>query len=383
MQIGGKSYKIVVLMLLQPKEVDVTIQAIESLISFQNEEFTVCVCLNGGSSPKLRNVISKVSDIKYYELPENMGVAGGRNILLHTNEAKAADILFLLDNDVIVPFDYIRRLSNFLVKQKDAGVIGPAMADINYLTFHMAQHYGETGIFGNKTFLINSADIKKNLITDFNPERIYHLGTHPNIFFSYFSILPRFLKIFSSMLYLFGYNVIFDPILKNNTRYHDLIMQGKVKIEVTNVGGGTQVFKRELIEKIGYFDNRFNPFGFEDVEFCIRARKAGYKNYIDLNSWLFHGTDQIKAKPNSQKLIENIYRCLTHCAITSFNSRFRAFAVIFKLIFFDFLLDFLNFDKKSFKRTRARYSGFKIALREQKKNYEELSHIRKYSLKES
>jgi len=35
--------------------------------------------------------------------------------------------------------------------------------------------------------------------------------------------------------------------------------------------------KRELIEKIGYLDERFNDFGSDDLDYCIRAQIAGYK----------------------------------------------------------------------------------------------------------
>lgn len=35
--------------------------------------------------------------------------------------------------------------------------------------------------------------------------------------------------------------------------------------------------KREVIQKIGYLDELFNDFGSDDLDFCIRAKKAGYQ----------------------------------------------------------------------------------------------------------
>lgn len=35
--------------------------------------------------------------------------------------------------------------------------------------------------------------------------------------------------------------------------------------------------KRELIDKIGFLDEQFNLFGGDDLDYCIRAQKAGYK----------------------------------------------------------------------------------------------------------
>lgn len=45
----------------------------------------------------------------------------------------------------------------------------------------------------------------------------------------------------------------------------------------TYIGCGGMLIKREVYEKIGLFDERFNPFLFEDPDFCFRAIRAGYK----------------------------------------------------------------------------------------------------------
>ena len=37
------------------------------------------------------------------------------------------------------------------------------------------------------------------------------------------------------------------------------------------------MIKREVIEKIGYLDEIFYPFGCEDMDFCIRAVNSGYR----------------------------------------------------------------------------------------------------------
>ncbi len=43
------------------------------------------------------------------------------------------------------------------------------------------------------------------------------------------------------------------------------------------VTGAAMGIKRVVVEKIGYLDEDFFPGYFEDVEFCLRAREAGYK----------------------------------------------------------------------------------------------------------
>lgn len=37
------------------------------------------------------------------------------------------------------------------------------------------------------------------------------------------------------------------------------------------------MIKRDVFKKIGLLDEIFSPFGFEDIDFCIRASKAGFK----------------------------------------------------------------------------------------------------------
>lgn len=45
----------------------------------------------------------------------------------------------------------------------------------------------------------------------------------------------------------------------------------------TYVGCGGMMCKKEVVDKIGMFDEQFNPAYFEDPDFNFRARKAGFK----------------------------------------------------------------------------------------------------------
>ena len=38
--------------------------------------------------------------------------------------------------------------------------------------------------------------------------------------------------------------------------------------------------------------DEFSPYGYEDVEFCIRAVRAGKRNYVDPQILMLHGTDR-------------------------------------------------------------------------------------------
>jgi GT2 family glycosyltransferase len=60
--------------------------------------------------------------------------------------------------------------------------------------------------------------------------------------------------------------------------------EDKYKItEVDTTVGPLLLTRKEVIEKIGFLDEGFSPFNWEEVDFCIRAKKAGYKiTYIPI-----------------------------------------------------------------------------------------------------
>ncbi|MBU2529979.1 MAG: glycosyltransferase family 2 protein [Elusimicrobia bacterium] len=48
------------------------------------------------------------------------------------------------------------------------------------------------------------------------------------------------------------------------------------------------VFKREIFEKIGLLDERFGIGCFEDIDYCLRIRQAGYKLAALKNVFVYH-----------------------------------------------------------------------------------------------
>ena len=58
---------------------------------------------------------------------------------------------------------------------------------------------------------------------------------------------------------------------------------------VTYVGFVFIYIKREVIEKVGYLDERFKGYGTEDLEYCYRVRKAGFKIGVAVHIPVKHG----------------------------------------------------------------------------------------------
>lgn len=62
---------------------------------------------------------------------------------------------------------------------------------------------------------------------------------------------------------------------------------GKV-IEFHRIAGFCIVMKSELIEKVGFLDEQFNFGGYDDDDYCLRIRNAGYKILIAEDVFIHH-----------------------------------------------------------------------------------------------
>ena len=95
--------------------------------------------LNNGSTDDTGSVLSAWAgrmgeDLLRLDLPVNIGAPAARNWLAGTPQARAAESLVFLDDDVSLPPDWLQRLGAALEAHPDAGVVGCRVAD------HQAPH---------------------------------------------------------------------------------------------------------------------------------------------------------------------------------------------------------------------------------------------------
>jgi len=62
------------------------------------------------------------------------------------------------------------------------------------------------------------------------------------------------------------------------------------------VSGCAMLIRRAVFEKIGLLDEKYFLF-FEDADFCLRAKKAGFKVALEPKSMILHKLSEGKAKP--------------------------------------------------------------------------------------
>jgi GT2 family glycosyltransferase len=73
-----------------------------------------------------------------------------------------------------------------------------------------------------------------------------------------------------------GLNRVFpwNPV---NRRYRDSLRNPDAAAEVDQPAGAFLLFRKQVWERLGGFDEAFYPVWFEDVDFCKRVREAGYR----------------------------------------------------------------------------------------------------------
>jgi GT2 family glycosyltransferase len=98
----------------------------------------------------------------------------------------------------------------------------------------------------------------------------------------------------------FGSRVHFWRLVANHLFSSAPSVQGKM--QVGWVSGGAMFFRKATFDSLGGFDGEYFLY-YEDVDFCERARRAGYPVYVysDLNITHFRGKSQ--KSPKEQKKV--------------------------------------------------------------------------------
>lgn len=89
---------------------------------------------------------------------------------------------------------------------------------------------------------------------------------------------------------VFSYFLGLSSLFPNNnkfTGYHLNHLNKNEINEVSGVSGSCMIIKRSVIDKIGYFDERFFAYQ-EDSDYCLRAINNGWKIYYNPSSIVKH-----------------------------------------------------------------------------------------------
>ena len=218
-----------------------TVECLESLQKVNYPDYKIILIDNGsrdGSVQKLKERFGKDEKIKIIANEENLGFAGGNNVGIEYAMEKGADAVLLINNDTIVDENFLVELVKAAEENKRAGVLGSKI-------------YYES-----------------------DPKRIWSAGGKVN------RLLTK------------GVHIGYDEI---DERQYDEIKK------CDYLTGCCLLVKKEVVKKIGVLADDYFLY-YEDTDYCLRARKAGYDCLYVPASKIWHKISR-SSKPGSSSYI--------------------------------------------------------------------------------
>ncbi len=205
-----------------------TLESLASLSKVNYDNFEVILIDNGSNDNYRLPTVNYQLKIEAIYNKENLGFAGGNNQGIKLALERGADYVLLLNNDTTVESDFLTELIKVAGQNKKGGILGPM------------------------TYIYDSQLEKHKTICSAGGRIIKHFtrGT------------------------LIGYKEI------------DKGQYNKLK-EVDYISGACLLIKREAIEKIGLISEDYFLY-YEDGDWCLRARRAGYQCLFVPKSIIYH-----------------------------------------------------------------------------------------------
>jgi GT2 family glycosyltransferase/glycosyltransferase involved in cell wall biosynthesis len=199
--------------------------AVQSLQSSRTRPDDIEVVDNGSGDQSVDMLRQALTGVRISPLPRNLGFSAGCNAGIRAALDRGSDWVLLVNSDAVLPPDAIEALIAAVNGDPNTGIVAPVL-----LSREEPDRIASAGIaFSTRT------------------GRMRHRGAGRRIG----SLEP-------------GSRQVVDA-----------------------VSGCVMLIRREVFETAGFFDERYF-FSFEDVEFCLRARAAGFKTVCAQNAIAYH-----------------------------------------------------------------------------------------------
>lgn len=242
-----------------------------SLPSLTSVEARRVILLNDDRDPKVEEELKRQCDVLLTP-GRNLGVAVGRNRLFKAAMDLGAEVLVVLDDDIHVPPDYVKKIVEHLDRLRRSSpsnaLIGPAVLSAAALP-----------PMGSETSRAFSRRVRRS--GPLQVRHVDHLGVS--------SWRSHYLRAHGDSAavarrIITGVSLRSEEIDgagRNNPALRDLIGKRTASPILTDVvAGGTWVLPARLVDAIGWLDERMGGFGYEDTDFCLRARRTGYTHHV-------------------------------------------------------------------------------------------------------
>lgn len=203
-----------------------TVECLESLRKITYSNYEVIVVDNGSKGNDAQALDEKFGDyVRLIRNDRNYGYAGGNNIAIrYVVDDSAPDYFLILNNDTIVAPDFLDQMIKVAESDASIGILGPKVYYYNF------------------------------------PNRLQSTGARINMRTGQTSLI--------------GVKQI------DNGQYD-------TQQEVDYVSGCCLLVRKELIQKVGLFDESYFCY-WDETDYCARVREAGYKIVYIPESKIWH-----------------------------------------------------------------------------------------------
>lgn len=219
----GMQSKRIFIIILNWNQKEDALECLSSVTKIDYTNYKVILVDNGSIDGSQEAIKNNYPEVVLIENKENLGYANGNNVGIKHALKKGADYIFILNNDTVVDSKTPSLLVDAAEEEKNIGIVGPKI------------YYCK------------------------EPNRIQSVG---GILDRNFNPLHR------------GFKEI-DKDQFEDTK------------EVDFVSGSAMLIKREVFDKIGFFDSQFFMY-WEETDFCYRARKQGFRIVVVPKAKIWH-----------------------------------------------------------------------------------------------
>jgi len=137
-----------------------TIDTIESVLSLEYDANSILLIENSSDKTIIRNIRTQFPDLATIENEKNLGYAGGNNIGIQKAIASGADYIFLLNNDVKLEKDVLKKCVSAMEKSPGCAACQPII-----VTFEDEERIWSAGTqlyFGYPRLFLKGTKLQKN-----------------------------------------------------------------------------------------------------------------------------------------------------------------------------------------------------------------------------
>jgi len=225
----------IAVVVLNYKGLEETLECLESLRRCARKNYNVeIVVVENGSEDGSLEALSQIKNIHLVVNSKNLGFSGGMNSGIKYALKRKADLVVILNNDTIAEKNLIINLAK---SAQNADIVAPKIYFAAGFEFHRAKYK------------------KANL-----GKVIWYAGGY----IDWQNILGRHIGV-------------------------DQVDRGQFASskEIDLATGACMLIKKEVFTKIGFLDDKYFLY-LEDMDFCVRAKKAGFKIVFSPKAILWH-----------------------------------------------------------------------------------------------